>query len=149
TYTPTEKKMFQLGFSRRVERPSLEQTTPIREFNTPPLPSRGNPGLDPQFPNSVELNYTRAPEKGSISGGIFARNINNEINRVITPDPENDEKQIMSFQNFSDNTAYGFEMSANYRITGWWDIQPAVDFSNISQRGLLSVLNPATNTYDM
>src|SRR5690606_20809343 len=124
-------------------------TAPIREFSTPLLTSRGNPELDPQFTNSVELNYTRTLEKGSLSGGVFVRNINNEINRVITPDPQNPERQVMSWQNFSDNTAYGFELSANYKLTDWWDIQPAGDFTNIAQRGLLAVRNPVTDLYDM
>lgn len=147
TYTPSEKNMFQLSYSRRVDRPSIEQTKLIREFATPLLTSYGNPSLTPQFTSSVEVNYTRMLKEGSsITGGIFYRFINDEINRVFYPNEttENPDDQIMSFDNFDNNTAYGFEISANYKIKKWWDIQPAIDFSGISQQGLVSVLVPGT-----
>ena len=146
TYALSEKDQFQLSYSRRVDRPSINQTKPIREYSTPKVTSIGNPLLDPQFTNSVEINYTRTLKKGSITAGVFVRDINDEINRIIYPDPENVDMQIMTYDNFADNTAYGFELSANYKITKWWDIQPAIDFSSISQRGLVSVLN--TNSTD-
>lgn len=148
TYTPSEKNMFQLSYSRRVDRPSLDQTKPIREFSTPRVTSLGNPELDPQFTNSVELNYTRTLEKGSISGGIYGRLIDDEISRILYPDPNNEEMQIMTFRNFDNNFAFGFELSANYKITKWWDIQPAVDFSSIRQKGAVSIINPDTDEFE-
>lgn len=148
TYSPSEKNQFQMSYSRRVDRPSLGQTKPIREFSTPRVTSIGNPELEPQFTNSIELNYTKTVSKGSITTGVFVRTINNEINRVLYPDPQNQDKQIMSFDNFDTNTAYGFEASLNYKINSWWDIQPAIDFSSITQKGLISVFNSATNTFD-
>ena len=144
TYSPREKDMFQLSYSRRVDRPGLEQTKPVREFATPQMTSLGNPELDPQFTNSVELNYTRTLEKGTVTGGIFVRSINDEINRLIYPDPEKPDAQIMTYDNFANNTAYGFELSANYKITKWWDVQPSIDYSNISQRGIVSLQNTTT-----
>lgn len=149
SYSLNEKNMFNLSYSRRVDRPSLEQTKPIREFATPLFTSLGNPSLEPQFTNSVELNYTKMLSKGSISAGVFYRIIDNEINRVLYPDENSpvEGAQIQSFANFDNNSSYGFEISANYKITNWWDIQPAIDFSSISQKGLVSILNPETNEF--
>lgn len=146
TYNLNEKNMFQLSYSRRVDRPSLEQTKPIREFATPLVTGLGNQELEPQFTNSVELNYTRMLTKGSITGGIYYRLINDEINRVLYSDETTDNPNdlIMSWANFDNNSAYGFELSANYKIAKWWDIQPSIDFSSISQKGLISVLRPGT-----
>jgi hypothetical protein len=148
TYSPTEKNMFQLSYSRRVDRPSLDQTKPIREFSTPRVTSLGNPELNPQFTNSVELNYTRTLEKGSVTGGIFGRLIDHEISRVLYPDPEDENKQILSYRNFDSNTAFGFEVSANYKINKWWDVQPSVDFSSIRQKGLVSLRDPDTGEFN-
>lgn len=149
TFTPSEKNQFQLSYSRRVDRPSLSQTKPIREFSTPRVTSIGNPELDPQFTNSIELNYTKTIAKGSFTSGIFVRSINNEINRILYPDPENQDKQIMTFDNYDNNTAFGFEVSANYKITKWWDIQPAIDYSSIIQKGLISVYNSTTDAFEL
>jgi len=151
TYNLNDKNMFQLSYSRRVDRPSLEQTKPIREFSTPLVTSIGNSELEPQFTNSVEVNYTKSFDKGSsITAGVFYRIINQEINRVLYTDEstENPNDLIMSYANFDNNKAYGFELSANYKIAKWWDIQPAIDYSNISQKGLVSELQPATGEFE-
>ncbi|MFP9118437.1 TonB-dependent receptor domain-containing protein [Flavobacterium sp. RNTU_13] len=149
SYAINEKNSLQLSYSRRVDRPSLEQTKPIREFSTPRVTSLGNMTLEPQFTNSIEANYTKMFGKGSsITAGVFYRMIDHEINRVLypdesTPDPQD---QIMSFANFSHNNAYGFELSSNYKINTWWDVQPAIDFSSISQQGLVAVLRDGSDT---
>lgn len=145
TYSINDKNMLQLSYGRRVDRPSLEQTKPVREFSTPLLTSLGNQYLEPQFTNSIEFNYTKMFGKGSsITGGVFYRIINDEINRVLYPDEAtpNTQDQIMSFDNFDNNKSYGFEVSANYKVTKWFDMQPAVDFSSISQQGIIAVLQP-------
>jgi outer membrane receptor protein involved in Fe transport len=67
-----------MSYSRRVDRPGLEQTKPIREFV-----SVGNPELEPQFTNSLELNYTKTIKRSTITTGVFVRSINNEINRIL------------------------------------------------------------------
>lgn len=144
TYNPTEKNQFQVSYTRRVDRPGLEQTKPIREFSTPTITSLGNPELNPQFTNSIEVNYTRTIKQGSVTAGVFGRIINDQISRVLLIDPENPDKQILTYQNFDNSTAFGFEASANYKITKWWDIQPSVDFSSISQKGIVEIYNPDT-----
>lgn len=148
TYNLNEKNTLQFSYSRRVDRPGLEQTKPIREFATPLVTSFGNPELRPQFTNSIEVNYTKVLEKGSITAGVFVRSINDQISRILYPD-ENDpsgQRQILTYTNFDNNTASGFEVSANYKITKWWDIQPAIDFSSIKQQGVVFQFDPTTNT---
>lgn len=150
SYSLNDKNSLQMSYSRRVDRPNLNQTKPIREFATPTVTGLGNPELAPQFTNSIELNYTRRLEKGTVTAGVFYRNIQDEINRTFYSDEqtENPNDFIMSYANFDDNSAYGFEISANYRPTKWWDLQPAIDFSSISQKGIIQVYNPETDTSD-
>ncbi len=150
TYSLNEKNMFQFSYSRRVDRPSLEQTKPIREFSTPLVTSLGNPELKPQFTNSVELNYTKMFGQGSsVTGGVFYRLIDSEISRILYPNESTSDMydQIMSFDNFNHNNAFGFELSANYKVNKWLDIQPAIDFSSISQKGVVSVRQPDNVTF--
>ncbi|SNR79066.1 TonB-dependent receptor [Flavobacterium sp. ov086] len=146
TYNLNEKNVLQLSYSRRVDRPSLEQTKPIREFSTPLVTSYGNQNLRPQFTNSVEVNYTRTLEKGSITTGVFVRRINDQISRTLSPDPNDDSgyKQILGFANYDNSSSYGFEASLNYKLTKWWDIQPSIDFSSIKQHGVVFEFDPNT-----
>lgn len=146
TYNLNEKNTLQFSYSRRVDRPSLEQTKPIREFSTPLITSLGNPELRPQFTNSVEVNYTKTLEKGSFTTGVFVRSINDQISRVLFPDDTDPtgNKQILTYTNYDNSTSYGFEVSFNYKITKWWDISPSIDFSSINQRGVVFQYDPIT-----
>ena len=78
---------YQISYSRRVDRPSIQQVNPIREWSTPLVTSIGNAALVPQFTNSVEVNYTRKIKGGSITFGTFYRKINDVISRVTFQDP--------------------------------------------------------------
>ncbi len=127
TYTPNETNSFNLNYSRRVDRPSIGQVNPIREWSTPTITSVGNASLVPQFTNSFEINYTRKWNIGSITSGVFYRKINNEITRVVYTDPNDATKQILTYSNFEDNNAYGIELSGNLDITKWWSVNFGLD----------------------
>lgn len=147
-YNLTESDMFNLSYSRRVDRPGIRQTNPVRQFSTPLMTMVGNPELKPQFTNSVELNYTRLfAKRSSVTAGVYYRRINHEINQVVNDDPDNDNPNalLMTYDNYKSNDAYGFEISANIIVTPWWDMQPAIDFSSIKQTGIISQLD-ATGT---
>ncbi|MEW5676249.1 TonB-dependent receptor [Flavobacterium enshiense] len=129
TYTVNEKNSFNFNYSRRVDRPSIGQISPIREWTTPLMESRGNPSLEPQFTNSFEVNYTRNTKLGSITSGVFYRRISDEISRVVYNDPNDasNNRKILSFDNFDDNNAYGVETSANLKFTKWWAVNASAD----------------------
>lgn len=140
TYNPSEKNQFQFSYSRRVDRPSIQQVNPIREWSTPLLTSLGNPNLLPQFTNSFEVNYTRQINGGSVTIGTFFRRVNDEISTILYKDPndETDTKQIKSDANFDGNNRYGFEMSTNYKIANWWRANASLDFYSQTLKGLVA-----------
>ena len=131
SYTPGEKNSFQLSYSRRVDRPSFNQVNPVRQISTPRLSIVGNPELEPQFTNSVELNYTRKMGKNSLTAGVFHRMINENITQVMEQDPLNPERIILSFDNTGKSESSGVEVSANLKPTGFWDF--SANFNLYSQ----------------
>ncbi|WP_299120283.1 outer membrane beta-barrel family protein [uncultured Tenacibaculum sp.] len=151
TFNPTEKNQFQLSYSKRVDRPSIQQVNPIREWSTPLITSKGEPTLVPQFTNSVEFNYTRKVKGGSITLGSFYRNITDVINRVTTLDADNvnPKAQLLTFRNFDDTDAYGLELSANYRIAKWWRANASMDFYSQKQFGTTNLTNPTANRIEV
>lgn len=136
TYTPSEKNQMQLSYSRRVDRPGISQVNPIREFTTPFISAFGNTQLQPQFTNSIEANYTRSLEKGSITGGVFYRAIEDEINRALFVDRNDINRVILTYDNFDNTSAYGVELSGNYRPTKWWSFNASFDLYNQTQTGI-------------
>ena len=143
TYTPSEKNTFQLSYSRRVDRPGVDQVNPIREWSTPLISSYGNPELEPQFTNSLEVNYTRNLKKGSITAGVFYRIIEDEINRALYVDRIDLDKTILTFDNFENTSAYGIELSSNYRPTKWWSLNASFDLYSQKSKGISEELNTA------
>ena len=126
-YKASDKDSFNFNYSRRVDRPSIGQISPIREWTTPLIESRGNPSLEPQFTNSFEVNYTRTTSLGSITTGVFYRQINDEISRIIYKNPDNNNQDILSYDNFDDNNAIGIEASTNLKLAKWWSINASTD----------------------
>ena len=146
TYTQSDKNSFNFNYSRRVDRPSIGQISPIREWTTPLMESRGNPELQPQFTNSFEVNYTRTTKLGSITTGVFYRQINDEIARVAFNDPDNSTRRILSFDNFDNNNAYGIEASANLKLKKWWSVNLSSDAYFKTVKG--TVQNAITNEFE-
>jgi len=148
TYSPSEKNSYQLSYSRRVDRPGIGQVNPIREWSTPLISSFGNQNLEPQFTNSLELNYTRQLENGSITAGVFYRAIQDEINQGITIDRTDvaSGRQILTHNNYDDTAAYGLELSSNYRPTKWWSLNASFDAYLQTQKGITEVLTAPLET---
>lgn len=140
SYVPDPEKQkdaFNLSVSRRVDRPNLDQVTPIRVWSSPRITNIGNPALVPQFTNSIELNYTRQLKDGSITTGVFYRRIEDEITRFGFNDPENPENIFFSYNNYDNNSSYGFELSGNYKVTSAWSFTSSFDVYAQQQRGII------------
>ncbi len=146
-YTPNEnaKNNYVLSFSRRVDRPSLNQINPIRQISTPQIIITGNPDLLPQFTNSVELNYSRKLESGNITFGGFYRRINDEINRRGFFDDENPTVLIIDYDNFDSTNAFGLELSLNYKLNNWWRFNGSIDAYTRNQEGIIENENVQVN----
>ena len=140
SYVPDPEKRkntFNVSLSRRVDRPNLVQLTPIRVWSSPRITNIGNPDLIPQFTNSIEFNYTRQLKDGSITSGVFARQIQDEITRFAFTTADNPDNILFSYDNYRDNNAFGFEFSGNYKLTSFWSFNGSFDIYMQKQRGLI------------
>ncbi|WP_179335272.1 outer membrane beta-barrel family protein [Winogradskyella costae] len=136
TYTSSDKNSYQLSYSRRIDRPGIGQVNPLPEWSTPLISQFGNQELRPQFTNSVETNYTRQFEKGSITSGVFYRIIEDEIQQAILIDRTDINRLIMTNMNFDNSTSYGVEVSSNYRFTKWWSVNASFDLFSQTQKSI-------------
>ena len=142
----SQKDAFNLNASRRVDRPNLTQLNPIRVWSSARINNVGNPSLAPQFTNSIEFNYVRQLKKGSVTSGVFFRKIYDEITRFGFNDPATEGNILFSYNNYDDNSAYGFELSSNYSFTSWWSMNSSFDVYSQTQRGVaVDALNEVQN----
>ncbi|MBT8258393.1 MAG: TonB-dependent receptor family protein [Bacteroidia bacterium] len=140
TYNPSEKNSYQMSYSRRVDRPGVGQVNPLPEWNTPLISQFGNQELEPQFTNSIEVNYTRQMEKGSITAGVFYRLIEDLITQAVFVDRADLNRIILTFENFDNTSSYGLELSSNYRPTKWWSINGSFDLYSQTQKSFTEIL---------
>ncbi|MUU77707.1 outer membrane beta-barrel family protein [Winogradskyella endarachnes] len=136
TYSPSEKNSYQFSYSRRIDRPGIGQVNPLPNWSTPLISEFGNQELRPQFTNSIETNYTRQLEKGSITVGVFYRIIEDEIQQAILIDRTDINRVIFTNLNFDNTSAYGIEFSSNYRPTKWWSVNASFDLYSQTQKSL-------------
>ncbi|APG64077.1 hypothetical protein LPB136_01255 [Tenacibaculum todarodis] len=141
TYFPDDTNEFQLSYSRRVDRPSIEQVSPIQEWTSPLTISTGNQQLTPQFTNSFELNYTRNIKTGYLYFGTFFRRVSDQIGRNITIDANNIDRQLMSYENYNKSDSYGFEAYASLKPKKWWTFSPAFNMYLQDRNGLVNNQN--------
>lgn len=137
-YSFTEKDKLQLAYSRRIDRPSAYQITPIQEWFSPLTISRGNLNLQPQFTNSLELNYTKTVTKGYISFGTFYRRTNEKIGRLLQQDEQNSDKVITSFTNYDYADSYGIELSSSFKPKKWWTLNSSFETYIQDSQGVLN-----------
>ncbi|TXG35665.1 TonB-dependent receptor domain-containing protein [Seonamhaeicola maritimus] len=144
TYNHSDKNSYQISYSRRIDRPGVGQVNPIPQWNTPLVTNIGNQSLEPQFTNSLEFNYTKNLKKGSITGGVFYRIIEDEINRAVKVDRSDlqSNRFLLTYDNFSNTTAYGLELSSNYRPTKWWSLNASFDLYSQTQKGIAERIDP-------
>jgi outer membrane receptor protein involved in Fe transport len=67
TYTQNEENSFQLGFSRRVRRPTYNELSPFVTLSDNRNFFSGNPDLNPEFTNSFDLGYLKYFDLYSLS----------------------------------------------------------------------------------
>ncbi|SDB47009.1 Outer membrane receptor proteins, mostly Fe transport [Flavobacteriaceae bacterium MAR_2010_188] len=146
TYNPSEKNSYQLSYSRRVDRPGIGQVNPIPDWSTPLITQYGNQFLEPQYTNSIEVNYTRQLEKGSVTAGVFYRLIQDEISQALLVDRTDLNRLLLTFDNFDNTSAYGVEFSSNYKPTKWWSLNGSFDLYTQTQKSIGEVLTAPSDT---
>lgn len=102
--------LIKLGFTRRVQRPSLEFLNPNIQASNPLNTSVGNPGLQPEFTNNYELAYSTQIQNNHLNLSAFARTTNNAIQ---TGRSARGDTVSTSFKNLGKQNAYGTSISVN------------------------------------
>ena len=141
TYDITEKGQLSFNYSRRIDRPGLYQLTPVPQFTTALMSSKGNPELRPEYTNSIELGYLQQLEKGSVSANVFYRKVSDNIIQTFTKDPEVESAFIQYNTNYDKVDNYGVEASFNYRPTKWVNVFLAGDFTSSQMQNVSADVN--------
>lgn len=136
TYNIDKENGMQLSYSRRVRRPFYNDLSPFMTFSDARNFFSGNPDLDPEFTDAIELGHIKYFEKGTLFSTLFYRNTTDKIERIRTVD--NEGNATIRPENLLGEQSFGLEFATDYQIFPWWKIDfnmnffyAAVDGSNI------------------
>ena len=124
-----DRNDIQLNYSRRINRPNFWQLLPFTDYSDSLNINRGNPNLNPEFTNSIELSYNKQFEnRDNLMASIYFKNTNDLITRFQTRDTLNEKLLINSFINANRSYVTGLELIGRNKITKFWDLTTNANF---------------------
>lgn len=112
-YTFGNNNDIQLSYSRRVNRPGMQQVNPFIDFSDTLNLRQGNPFLQPEFTHSLELGFSKNWEQLTFSGAVYYRHLNNMISHYRTINTTTGINTV-GFVNFSTAENIGIESVLRY-----------------------------------
>lgn len=110
-YNLTQTNSLQLNYSRRIHRPDHRMLIPFFSYSDSRNIMAGNPDLNPEYTDAVELGHLYYWDKGSISTSVYYRKTDDVIQRWET---SQDSVIITMPYNFSTRKSYGIEWVASF-----------------------------------
>ena len=113
-YQLNENNVFALSAGRRIDRPAYQQLNPFVSFVDKYMRMAGNPFLQPQISNTIELSHTY---KNRFTTTLNYSIIHNMINETMI---QNDSLITRSIGNIGTRYNIGIAESATIPITKWY-----------------------------
>jgi outer membrane receptor protein involved in Fe transport len=134
TYKLNDEDNVQLNYSRRINRPNFFQLSPFPDFSDSLLLSRGNPGLLPEFTNSLELSYQNIfNRKHNLLATLYYKHATNLIANYQFPEYNallEREVIVSTFINANSSTAYGLELTLRNNLGKRLELTSNFNFYN-------------------
>lgn len=127
-YTVNEKNQFSLAYSRRIRRPDYEDLNPFIFFLDSLTYGQGNPYLQPEFSNRIEVSHTY----NKFLTTTFSFTQTDDIITELLKQNTDKKTTFQTKENFSQRRQFGFSISANRQLVKWWNLSIyAGAFNNI------------------
>jgi ferric enterobactin receptor len=118
-YKMNDKTQTKLSYSRRVRRPGTQELNPFPQFFDLQNVFLGNPELDPEYTDAIEVSYQRSGVLGSLQVTPFYRRTTNvirvEINTADTV--SNREVTTISFKNLDHSSSWGADINTQWKLS--------------------------------
>ncbi|MBO9659562.1 MAG: TonB-dependent receptor, partial [Chitinophagaceae bacterium] len=122
-----ETSSIQVNYTRRINRPNFWQLTPFTDSSDRINPSKGNPGLKPEFTNSFELSYEKSfRNKGNFLASIYYKQTTDLITRFQETATGAGGEELLMNTYINANSSYttGLELTTRQNLTKWWEFTP-------------------------
>ncbi len=110
----------QLNYSRRINRPQVNNLNPFTDFSDPRNLRTGNPNLKPEYVDAYELSYIKYWKRNTLTSTLYFRQTNDQIQRYRLVDTAG--ISMVTFQNLSFSRNFGFEFIAVTELMKFWTL---------------------------
>jgi outer membrane receptor protein involved in Fe transport len=121
-----------MNYSRRINRPNFWQLFPFIDYTDSLNISRGNPDLNPEFTNSIELSFSQLfKNRDNLIASVYFKNTNNLITRILNPEFDtilNKNVFVSSFANANRSYVTGLELTSRNKLAKWWELTSNANF---------------------
>lgn len=122
----SDKYQVELNYGRRIRRPSYADMNPFRYYSTPFSYAQGNPFLQPEFSNSLEMIHTF---KDRYFVSVYYTSSRGEFIQI--PEQQVADKTIaFNRTNLNSSRTYGVSLEIPFEFGNWWQSYNTVDLSH-------------------
>jgi ferric enterobactin receptor len=121
SYNLTEQNEAKISYSRRIRRPNTQELNPFPFFFDVQNVFIGNPELDPEYTDAIELGFTHQADWGSLQLSPFYRRTTDVIRFIVDTEDVVDGREVtsVSFENLDSGDSWGTDVNASYEYGGW------------------------------
>ena len=145
TFHMKKENGLQLSYSRRVRRPFYNDLSPYVTYSDSRNFFSGNPDLNPEYSDVLELGHIKSFDKGTITSAIYYRGTTDKIERIRTVDSAGNSVTIP--ENLSSEKAFGIEFIGGYTAFKWWKMDLNLNFFHADIDGTNIVPDYKASTY--
>jgi len=118
SYKLGEQDQLKLSYSRRIRRPGTQELNPFPVFFDLQNVFLGNPRLNPEYTDAVELSYQHSARIGSIQVSPFYRRTTDVIRFIINTADTVAGREVtsVSFENLDTGTSWGADVNGSLRL---------------------------------
>ncbi|MEO6329263.1 MAG: TonB-dependent receptor [Ginsengibacter sp.] len=131
-YNASDRNQFHVSYSRRISRPDYQALNPFIFFLDSLTYEQGNPYLQPQFTNNVELSHTF---KKFLTTTLNYTQTNDIITELLKQDTQK-RATFLTRENFSSMKQYGLAVMVNLPLAKWWNINVYTNVYNNRYNGI-------------
>ncbi|MCB0636176.1 MAG: TonB-dependent receptor [Lewinella sp.] len=129
-----------LSYSRRIQRPSLFYINPFTQISDPNNISFGNPGLDPELVDQVELSYNAFIKGVALNVATFYRHTSSLIESYVQVDPLTQISNT-SYLNIGEDNSLGFNLFASKTFKQVLTVRGGFNFSTYNVQSTVDTID--------
>lgn len=146
-YKINENHKLSLFYNRRVDRPNEVDIRIFPKYDDAEIIKVGNPGLRPQYTNSVELGYKAYINGGYFFASLYNKFIDGTITRIATTVPGNTIIYNV-FENTGKSRAMGTQLIFSKKVSSWYTFNINGNlYQNTIDPFSVNIVYPVPTTY--